>query len=152
MTDDTPTADALNQAVLMRTLMTAAQGEKLAETLREAGPLFRTTVLNDTIARLMDAWKGLPYANENSPTTAPDNIAWLHYYTPTEDWLVTRRFFDVRDCKVFCKPMFYAARVGGLRLTGVTYGHFMLDNIKARNARLDLYWTPQPVNDALRDL
>ena len=152
MPDDTPTATALNQAVLMRTLMTAEQGERLAETLREAGPLFRTTVLNDTIARLMDAWKGLPYANENSPTTAPDNIAWLHYYTPTEDWLVTRRFFDVRDCKVFCKPMFYAARVGGLRLTGVTYGHFMLDDIKARNARLDIYWTPKPVNDALRDL
>jgi len=152
MTDDTSTAEKLNQAVLMRTLMTAAQGEKLAETLREAGPLFRTTMLNVTIARLMDAWKGLPYANENSPATAPDNIAWLHYYAPTEDLLVTRRFFDVRDCKVFCKPMFYAARVSGLRLTGVTYGHFMLDDIKARNARLDLYWTPMPVNDALRHI
>lgn len=152
MTDDTPTAEKLNQAVLMRTLMSAAQGEKLAETLREAGPLFRTTILNDTIDRLMDAWKGLPYANGNNPTTAPDNIAWLHYFTPTEDWLVTRRFFDVRDCKVFCKPMFYAARVGGLRYTGVTYGHFMLADIKARNARLDIYWTPKPVNDALRDL
>ena len=152
MPDDTPTADALNQAVLMRTLMTAAQGEKLAETLREAGPLFRTAVLNDTIARLMDAWKGLPYANENSPTTAPDNIAWLHYYTPTEDWLVTRRFFDVRDCTVIGPAVFYAAKTGGLRYAEVTYGHFMLDDIKARNARLDLYWTPQPVNDALRDL
>jgi hypothetical protein len=152
MPNATPTAEAVNQAVLMRTLMTATQGEKLAETLRESGPLFKTTVLNDTIDRLMDAWKGLPYANENSPTTAPDNIAWLHYYTPTEDWLVTRRFFDVRDCKVFCKPMFYAARVGRLRITDVTYGHIMLDDIKARNARLDLYWTPQPVNDALRNL
>jgi len=36
--------------------------------------------------------------------------------------------------------------------TGITYGHFMLDDIKARKARLDLYWTPKPVNDALRDL
>ena len=152
MTDDTQTAEKLNQAVLMRTLMITAQGEYLAETLREAGPLFKTTVLKDTIDRLMNAWKGLPYANENSPTTAPDNIAWLHYYTPTEDWLVTRRFFDVRDCKVFCKPMFYAARVGGDRTTGVAYGHIMLDDIKARDARLDLYWTPQPVNDALRNL
>ena len=152
MPDDTPTATALNQAVLMRTLMTAEQGERLAETLREAGPLFRTTVLNDTIARLMDAWKGLPYANENSPTTAPDNIAWLHYFTPTENWLVTRRFFDVRDCKVFCKTMFYAAHTGGIRCAEVNYGHFMLDDIKARNARLDIYWTAQPVNDALRDL
>lgn len=150
MTDDTPTAEKLNQAVLMRTLMPDAQGGKLAETLREAGPLFRTTVLNDIIGRLINAWEGLPYANENSPTTAPDNIAWLHYYTPTEDWLVTRRFFDVRDCKVFCKPMFYAARVGGDRTTGVAYGHIMLDDIKARDARLDLYWTPMPVNDALR--
>ena len=34
----------------------------------------------------------------------------------------------------------------------VTYGHFMLDDIKARKARLDLHWTPKPVNDALRDL
>ena len=152
MTNDTLTAEKLNQAVLMRTLMPEAQGGKLAETLRESGPLYRTTVLNDIIDRLMDAWKGLPYANENSPTTAPDNIAWLHYYTPTEDWLVTRRFFDVRDCKVFCKTMFYAARVGGDRTTGVAYGHIMLDDIKARDARLDLYWTPQPVNDALRNL
>jgi hypothetical protein len=152
MTEDTLTAEKLNQAVLMRTLMPDAQGGKLAETLREAGALFRTSVLNDIIDRLMDAWKGLPYANENSPATAPDNIAWLHYYTPTQDWLVTRRFFDVRDCKVFGKTMFYAARVGRDRLTGVTYGHFMLDDIKARNARLDLYWTPQPVNDALRNL
>ena len=152
MTDDTPTADALNQAVLMRMLMTAVQGEKLAATMREAGPLFRTTVLNDAIDRLMDAWKGLPYANENNPTTAPDNIAWLHYYTPTEDWLVTRRFFDVRDCKVFCMTMFYAAHTGGLRYKEVHYGHFMLDDIKARNARLDIYWTAKPVNDALRDL
>ena len=150
MTDDTPTADALNQAVLMRTLMTAAQGEKLAETLREAGPLFKTTVLKDTIDRLMNAWKGLPYANEKSPTTAPDNIAWLHYYTPTEDWLVTRRFFDIRDGKVSCKPMFYAAKTDWHKYKEVTYGHYMLNDIKARNARLDLYWTPMPVNDALR--
>jgi hypothetical protein len=56
----------------------------------------------------------------------------------------------VRDCKVFCKTMFYAARVGGDRTTGVAYGHIMLDDIKARDARLDLYWTPMPVNDALR--
>ena len=152
MAEDTPSTTALNQAVIMRTLLTVAQGERLAATIREAEPLFRTAVLNDAIDRLMDAWKGLPYANENSPTTAPDNIAWLHYYTPTEDWLVTRRFFDVRDCKVFCKPMFYAAHTGGLRYTDVTYGHFMLDDIKARNARLDIYWTPKPVTDALRDL
>jgi len=152
MPDATPTADALNQAVLMRTLMTAAQGEKLAETLREAGPLFRTTVLNDTIARLVDAWNGLPYANENSPTTAPDNIAWLHYYTPTEDWLVTRRFFDVRDCAVIGPAMFYAAILDALSNEGVTCGHVRLDDIKARNARLDLYWTPMPVYDALRNL
>jgi hypothetical protein len=152
MPNATPTAEAVNQAVLMRTLMTATQGEKLAETLRESGPVFKTTVLNDTIDRLMDAWKGLPYANENSPTTAPDNIAWLHYYTSTEDWLVTRRFFDIRDGKVHGKPMFYAAKTGGHKYVNVTYGHFMLDDIKARGARLDLYWTPMPVNDALRNI
>ena len=152
MPNATPTAEKLNQAVLMRTLMPEAQGGKLAETLRESGPLYRTTVLNDIIDRLMDAWKGLPYANENSPTTAPDNIAWLHYYTPTGDWLVTRRFFDVRDCNVFGKPMFYAAKTDGHKYTEVTYGHYMLNDIKARNARLDLYWTPMPVNDALRHI
>jgi len=149
---DEQTASILNQAVLMRTLMTAAQGERLAATLREAYPVFRTAVLNDTIDRLMDAWNGLPYADKDNAATTPDNIAWLHYYTPTEDWLVTRRFFDVRDCKVLCKPMFYAAKTGGLRYAEVAYGHFMLDDIKARNARLDIYWTPKPVNDALRDL
>ena len=56
------------------------------------------------------------------------------------------------DCKVFCKPMFYAARIGGLRYTGVAYGHFMLADIKARNARLDIFWTPKPVLDSLRVL
>lgn len=56
--------------------------------------------------------EGAPVRNENSHTTVPDNIAWLHYYTPSEDWLITRRFFDIRDRKVFCKPMFYAATTG----------------------------------------
>jgi len=28
----------------------------------------------------------------------------------------------------------------------------MLNDIRARNARLDLYWTPMPVNDALRHI
>ena len=143
---------ALDDIFVLKTLMPAEQAEKFIQALKTAGAYFKQTVVEDTIKRTISAWKGLPYANENSPTTAPDNIAWLHYYTPTEDWLVTRRFFDVRDCKVFCKPMFYAAHTGGLRYTDVTYGHFMLDDIKARNARLDIYWTPKPVTDALRDL
>ena len=142
----------LDEIFVLKSLMPVDQASKFVQAIKTAGAYFRKTVVEDAIKRTVAAWEGLPYANENSPTTAPDNIAWLHYYTPTEDWLVTRRFFDVRDCKVFCKLMFYAARIGGHRYTGVTYGHFMLDDIKARNAQLDLYWTPQPVNDALRHI
>ena len=143
---------ALDDIFVLKTLMPAEQAEKFIQALKTAGAYFKQTVVEDTIKRTISAWKGLPYANENSPTTAPDNIAWLHYYTPTEDWLVTRRFFDIRDGKVPHKPMFYAAKTGGHKYTDVTYGHYMLNDIKVRNARLNLYWTPMPVNDALRNI
>ena len=148
----TSTQAMLDQAIIMRTLMTATQGEKLAETLRKAGPQFRTTVLNDSISRLIDAWEGLPYANEDDPVTTPDNVAWLHYYTPTEDWFTTRRFFTVRNCQVAGPTTFYAARIAGTRDIEPMYGHTKLDEIKSRNARLDLFWTPKPVDDAIREL
>lgn len=143
---------ALDDIFVLKTLMPAEQADKFIQALKTAGAYFKQTVVEDTIKRTVAAWKGLPYANENSQTTSPDNIAWLHYYTPTEDWLVTRRFFDIRDGKVSRKPMFYAAKTDGHKYTDVTYGHYMLNDIRARNARLDLYWTPMPVNDALRHI
>jgi len=142
----------LDEIFVLKSLMPAEQADKFILALKTAGAYFKQSVVEDAIKRTVAAWEGLPYANENSPTTAPDNIAWLHYYTPTEDWLVTRRFFDVRDCKVSGKTMFYAAKTDGHKYTEVTYGHYMLNDIKARNARLDLYWTPMPVNDALRHI
>ena len=142
----------LDEIFVLKNLMPVDQAGKFAQIMKTAGAYFRQTVVEDVIKRTVAAWKCLPYANENSPTTAPDNIAWLHYYTPTEDWLVTRRFFDIRDGKVPHKPMFYAAKTGGHKYTDVTYGHYMLNDIKVRNARLNLYWTPMPVNDALRNI
>ena len=142
----------LDEIFVLKNLMPVDQAGKFAQIMKTAGAYFRQTVVEDVIKRTVAAWKALPYANENSPTTAPDNIAWLHYYTPTEDWLVTRRFFDIRDGKVPHKPMFYAAKTDGHKYTDVTYGHYMLNDIKVRNARLDLYWTPMPVNDALRNI
>ncbi len=143
---------ALDEIFVLRNLMPATQANKFLQALKTAGAYFKQTVVEDAIKRTASAWKNLPYANENSPTTAPDNIAWLHYYTSTEDWLITRRFFDIRDGKVLHKPMFYAAKTDGYKYTGVTYGHYMLNDITTRNARLDLYWTPMPVNDALRHI
>jgi len=143
----------LDEIFVLKSLMPVDQASKFVQAIKTAGAYFRKTVVEDAIKRTVAAWEGLPYANENSPTTAPDNIAWLHYYTPTEDWLVTRRFFEIRDGMVSHKPMFYAAKTYGHKYyTDVTYGHYMLDDIKARNARLDLYWAPMPVNDALRHI
>ncbi len=142
----------LDEIFVLKKLMPVDQANKFVQTMKTAGAYFRKTVVEDVIKRTVTAWKGLPYSNENSPTTAPDNIVWLHYYTPTEDWLVTRRFFDIRDGKVSCKPMFYAAKTDWHKYKEVTYGHYMLNDIKARNAQLDLYWTPMPVNDALRHI
>ena len=143
---------ALDEIFVLKTLMPAEQADKFILALKTAGAYFKQSVIEDTIKRTVAAWEGLPYANENSPTTAPDNIAWLHYFTPSEDWLITRRFFDIRDGKLIGKPMFYAAKTGGHKYVNVTYGHFMLDDIKARGARLDLYWTTMPVYDALRHI
>ena len=143
---------ALDGIFVLKTLMPAEQADKFIQALKTAGAYFKQTVVEDTIKRTISAWKGLPYANENSPTTAPDNIAWLHYYTPSEDWFITRRFFDIRDGEILCKPMFYAAMIGGHKYADVAYGHFMLADIKSRNARLNLYWTPMPVCDALRNI
>ena len=80
--------------------------------------------------------EGAPVRNENSHTTVPDNIAWLHYYTPSEDWLITRRFFDIRDRKVFCKPMFYAATTGGRLHSNVAYDYVMLNMPKINRLSL----------------
>jgi len=142
----------LDEIFVLKKLMPVDQADKFAQVMKTAGAYFRQTVVEDVIKRTVAAWKGLPYANGNNPSTAQDNIAWLHYYTPTEDWLITRRFFDIRDGMVSCKPMFYAAKTNWHKYTDVTYGHYMLNDIRARNARLDLYWTPMPVNDALRHI
>ena len=142
----------LDEIFVLKSLMPVDQASNFVQAIKTAGAYFRKTVVEDAIKRTVAAWEGLPYANENSPTTAPDNIAWLHYYTPTEDWLVTRRFFDIRDGKVHGKPMFYAARVEKIHITNISYGHCMLNDIKAQNARLNLYWTPMPVFDALRHI
>jgi len=147
--NDTP---SLDEIFVLKTLMPAEQADKFILALKTAGAYFKQSVIEDTIKRAVSAWEWLPYANENSPTTAPDNIAWLHYYTQSEDWFITRRFFDIRDGKVIGKPMFYAAKTGGHKYADVTYGHYMLGYINSRNARLDLFWTPMPVNDALRNL
>ena len=142
----------LDEIFVLKNLMPVDQAGKFAQVMKTAGAYFRQTVVEDVIKRTVAAWKGLPYANGNNPSTAQDNIAWLHYYTSTEDWLITRRFFDIRDGMVSCKPVFYAAKTNGHKYTDVTYGHYMLNDIRARNARLDLYWTPMPVNDALRHI
>ena len=142
----------LDEIFVLKNLMPVDQAGKFAQVMKTAGAYFRQTVVEDVIKRTVAAWKGLPYANGNNPSTAQDNIAWLHYYTSTEDWLITRRFFDIRDGKLIGKPMFYAAKTGGHKYVNVTYGHFMLDDIKARGARLDLYWTTMPVYDALRHI
>lgn len=132
--------------------MTKEQAEKLFATMKTAGPLFRASIMNDAIMRLMDAWKGLPYADKRNPAAGPTNVAWLHYYTATEDWYATSRFFDVRDGHVTSKPMFYVAYISGpLGGRHLEYHHITLDKLKTKQARLDFYWQPRPVNDAVLD-
>lgn len=74
-----------------------------------------------------------------------DPIVYLHYFWGGSDWYITEK--DIEDEQ---QQAFGYAVLGGME-DCAEFGYISLVEVLANNIELDLYWTPKPLSEALKN-